>query len=273
MVWSSAQPLEHTECSQAGWVLGTSCQHLWSFSAAFWPKCISEEQKRAWNSITLRGCGSTAMLTGGILTQWSSSLNHLLCDWEGDNTCGCSAESCPCLAAHHQMYGFNAYRQEILPLIQKNNNAQKEFRLEAGQLPDQFLKSQTGEENTTFVFRVFCLDAFSFYLLCRPADVLWLHSFCAAIPPCKHTLTTCRFFVNTSQGKTCQMTMTLQLKPCKSQQVLLAGMCACIAFWVWLTWIKASWATGSDQTSNPTPNLPFFLPSQWHHHKHFSIWK
>lgn len=97
------------------------------------------------------------------------------------------------LGCTSQMYGFNAYRLEILPLIQKNNR-RKEFRLEAGQLPDQFLKSQTGEENTTFVFRLLCLDVFSFYLLCRPADVLWLHSFCAAIPPCKHTLTACRFF-------------------------------------------------------------------------------
>lgn len=64
------------------------------------------------------------------------------------------------LGCTSQMYGFNAYRLEILPLIQKNRR--KEFRLEAGQLPDQFLKSQTGEENTTFVFRLFCFQAVLF---------------------------------------------------------------------------------------------------------------
>lgn len=112
---------------------------------------------------------------------------------------------------------------------------------------------------TAFVFMVLHLEVFSFFLLCRPADLFWLHSFCAAIPPCKPSLTTCSSFVNTLQGKICQMQMTLQLKPCKSQQVLLAGIYACIvAFWVWFAWIHASWATASDKTSKPTPNLPFY---------------
>lgn len=159
------------------------------------------------------------------------------------------------------MYGFNAYRLEILPLIQKDNKPQKGFRLEVGQLSDQFVRSQMAEENNTFIFRVFCLNVFSLYLLCRPAGLFWLHSFCAAIPPCKHSLTTCRFFVNTLQGKICQMIMTLQLKPCKSQQVFLAGMCACVAFWVWFAWIHSSWAMVSDKTSKPTPNLPFYSGS------------
>lgn len=85
--------------------------------------------------------------------------------------------------------------------------------------------------------QMFC-DCILFVPLFLPANTPWLLA---------------GFFVNTSQGKTCQMTMTLQLKPWKSQQILLAGMCARIAFWVWFAWIHASWATGSEKTSKPTP--------------------
>lgn len=61
------------------------------------------------------------------------------------------------------MYGFNAYRLEISPLIQKDNSPQKEFRLEVGKLPDKLVKSQIGEENA-FVFRVGFFFCFALFL-------------------------------------------------------------------------------------------------------------
>lgn len=74
------------------------------------------------------------------------------------------------------MYGFNAHRLEISPLIPKDNSPQKEFRFEVGQLPDQLVKSQIGEENA-FVFRVgFFFVLLCFYLLYRPADLFCILS-------------------------------------------------------------------------------------------------
>lgn len=65
-------------------------------------------------------------------------------------------------------------------------------------------------------------------------------------------------FLNNSSRRKCQMNVTLQLKLCESQQVLFNGMCTCTVFWVWFAWIHVFWATGSDKSSKPTPNLPFY---------------
>lgn len=145
---------------------------------------------------------------------------------------------------------------DILPLLQKDNNLQKEFRLESGQLPGQFVISTICEENTTFVSRIFCLGLFSFYLLYIPANLLWLHPFYEAILPCKHSLSVyLQIVVNNSSRKKCQTNVNLQLKLCESQQVLFNGMCACTVYWFWFAWIHAFWATGSDKSSKPTPNF------------------
>lgn len=104
------------------------------------------------------------------------------------------------------MYEFNAQSLEILLLIQNDNSLQKESRLEGGQLPNQFVKSQTGEENIfLFVLRVFCLHFFSFYLFLVPANLFQSHSFCEDVLPRKCSLSDyfCKQFVKEEVSNEC----------------------------------------------------------------------
>lgn len=85
MVWSSGQCLEHTECSQIGWVHGTPCQHLHSFTAAFWgqdPPVFQGSKKRLGIPSLPRWCGLQRAVTLGC-----TSINvRIQCIQAGDFT-------------------------------------------------------------------------------------------------------------------------------------------------------------------------------------------
>lgn len=169
-----------------------------------------------------------------------------------------------CLTAHHWMYELNALSLEILSLIQNDNNLQKEFRLEcSGQLPDLFVQSH--RIIWGYLFICFLSTCTNRQEIC-PDCILSVKIF---FPTNAFCLTTCRFFVNNSSRKKCQMNVTLWLKLCESQQVLFNGMSArTVLVWVWLAYIEASWATGSNKSAKPTSDLPIYSGFMLNHRKH-----
>lgn len=161
---------------------------------------------------------------------------------------------------------------DILPLVQKDNNLQKEFRLESGQLPDQFVISTISEENTTFVSRIFCLGLFSFYLLYIPANLLWLHPFYEGILPCKHSLSGyLQIVVNNSSRKKCQTNVSLQLKLCEISRFCSMGCVHALYIGFGLHGFMPSELQVQTSHQNPLQISSFILASCWNHSKHSSL--
>lgn len=157
---------------------------------------------------------------------------------------------------HITKHANSMHSLDILPLVQKDNNLQKEFGLESVQLPDQLAISTIDEENTTFVFRIFCLGLFSFYLLYIPANLSWLHPFYEGILPRKHSLAGyLQIVMNNSSRKKGQTNVTLQLKLRESQQVLFNGMCACTVYWFWVCTDSSLLSYRFRQVTKPAPNF------------------
>lgn len=260
-VWSGAQSLEHTECSQIGWVLSVSCQHFHSFTGVLWGEdpTVFQRSEKGLVIPSLSGwCGGTATLTGGTSTQCplGSSLNHGLrlrreqCLWaalQRDAMHGCTSLNVRIQCIQAGDFTTNSERQQSTEGVQAWSWA----------------VAWSISEITNRWRECFCFQGVFFFLFCSVFTCCIDQQICSAFFLCSHSsLQTLpdylQIFVNTLQGKICQMKTALQLKPCKSQQVLFTGMCACVAFWVSFAWIRASWATGSDKTSKPTPNSPFY---------------
>lgn len=108
-----------------------------------------------------------------------------------------------------------------------------------------------------FCFQGVLFGCILFFPAVQISSSFLFHSLCAAIPPCKHSDYLQIFLWTLYKGKYVKWQWPCSLSHVKVSR-FLAGMCARVEFWVWFAWIHASWATGPDKTSKPTPNLPFY---------------